>query len=235
MAAASSVWEVHPHEPIQELADNLWCVQGAVRGIPLKRRMTLARLADGKLLIHNPVALEEDAMKRIEAWGPPAYIVVPGAYHRLDCARFKARYPDAKVVCPSGAKARVEGAVPVELTYPEVPKDERVGLEELDGVARVEGVMRVETGKGATLVFNDLLFNVPRLPGFMGFVMKLLGSTGGPRVTPVSRFVAVKDKAALRAHYERLANAGPTRLIPGHGDLIEENAAEVLRQVAARL
>ena len=86
-----------------------------------------------------------------------------------------------------------------------------------------------------TLVFNDVLFNIPSLPGFSGFVLKLMGSTGGPKVTRVGQFLVVKDKPALRAHLERLAVPEVRRLVPGHGDLVQEGAPEVLREVAGRL
>ena len=45
----------------------------------------------------------------------------------------------------------------------------------------------------------------------------------------------VKDKGALRAHFERLATDDLVRIVPGHGDLIETDAAQLLRQVAATL
>jgi hypothetical protein len=235
MAKAFDTWNVLPHGPVTELAENLRAVEGALPGMPLKRRMSVVLLADGRLVIHNPVALEEVEMAKLEAWGKPAYLVVPNGYHRLDSANFKRRYPDAKVVCPRGARQKVEEVVPVDLTYDEVPADDAGSFEHLDGVNEREGVLSVRSSDGVTLIFNDVLFNIPSLPGFSGFVMKLIGSTGGPRVTLVGRLLVVKDKAALRAHLERLAVPAVRRLIPGHGDLIEERAPEVLREVAGGL
>ncbi len=233
--AAPESWTVHPHQPLAELGGNLWCVEGEVPGTPLTRRMTLIRLASGDLVIHNAMALEEDLMKRIESWGKPAYIVVPGGYHRLDCATFKARYPNAKIVCPEGSRKRIERVVDVDLAYADFPQDESVSFEELDGTKRKEGVMRVRDPGGTTLVFNNVLFNMQHQPGFSGFVLKLIGTSGSPRVTAVARMLAVSDKALLRAHLERLATPDVCRLIPGHGELVESDAASVLRSVAERL
>lgn len=235
MPKAFDTWNVLPHGPVVEHAENLRSVEGALPGMPLKRRMTLVKRSDGQLVIHNPVALEEDEMKKLEAWGEPALLVVPNGYHRLDAANFERRYPDAKVVCPRAAKRKVEEVVPVDLVYSAVPADDAVRFEHLDGVREAEGVLSVRSADGVTLIFNDVLFNVPGLPGFSGFVMKLLGSTGGPKVTLIGRLLVVKDKPALRAHLERLATAEVVRLIPGHGDVIEARAAEILREVAGRL
>lgn len=235
MPKAFETWTVLGHGPLREHSPNLWSVEGDLPGMGLKRRMTLARRAGGGVAIHNAIALEEDLMKKIEGWGKPELLIVPNGWHRLDSATFKKRYPDAKVVCPAGARAKVEQVVGVDHTYGDAPGDDVVSFEHLDGTNEVEGVMRVKSGEGVTLVLNDVLFNVPRLPGFEGLVMKLLGSTGGPKVTRISRLFTVKDKGALRAHFERLATDDVVRIVPGHGDLIETDAAKLLRQVAATL
>lgn len=235
MAKAFDTWNVLPHGPWTEHAENLRSVVGDLPGMPLKRRMTVVKRSDGGLVIHNPVALAEAAMATLEDWGKPTLLVVPNGYHRLDSANFKRRYPEAKVVCPRGARKKVEEVVPVDLDFDGVPADDVLAFEHLDGVAQSEGVVRVRSVDGVTLIFNDVLFNVPKLPGFSGFVLGLLGSTGGPKITLIGRLFVVKDKAALRAHLERLAAPQVRRLVPGHGDVVAEGAAEVLRAVAGRL
>src|SRR5688500_1555471 len=110
-AIEANDWPVLPHRPIQTLSDVLWCVEGDLAKMGLNRWMTVVRLSDGRLVIHNAVALEADAMAEIEAFGAPAFILVPNAFHRIDCARFKRRYPGAKVLCPRGARAKVERVV----------------------------------------------------------------------------------------------------------------------------
>lgn len=235
MARAFDTWTVLPHGPWQEHAENLRSVTGAIPNMPLERRMTVVKRSDGGLVVHNPVALDDAGMAALEAWGTPTLLVVPNGYHRLDAANFRRRYPDARVVCPRGAKKRVEEVVPVDFDYATAPAEDAVRFAHLDGVGDSEGVITVQSEDGVTLIFNDLLFNVDRLPGFTGFVMGLLGSTGGPKVTLIGRLLVVKHKPALRAHLERLATPEVRRLIPGHGAVIEGGAAEVLRAVAGRL
>src|SRR5688572_16254862 len=128
MAKANTEWVVQPHSPVAELDDGLWRVEGTLAGMPLKRVMTIAKRSDGQLVVHNGIAIEENAMKQIEAHGPVGFIVVPNGYHRLDAPAFKKRYPNAKVVCPSGARKKVEEVVPVDHTYDDYPTDPRVSI-----------------------------------------------------------------------------------------------------------
>jgi hypothetical protein len=236
MPKAFDTWTVLGHKPIDQLAGNLWSVLGDVPSMSLKRVMVVARMQDGRLLIHNAIALEEEAMKELEAWGTPAFIVVPNGWHRLDCAAYKNRYPGARIVCPAGARKKVEQVVPVDLTYDQFEGDETVRLEHVPGMKDAEGVLTIRSGDGVTLVFNDLVFNLPHQSGMTGLIFRILGSTGGPRVTGLMRRLVVKDRKAVREHLLGLAEIPDLiRIIPGHGFRIEQDAAATLRRIAGAL
>lgn len=229
-------WTVVGTPSIEEVSDELWIVRGALPNMALGRFMVVARMEGGRLLLHNPVALPPDDMARLDAFGEVAYIVVPNAWHRLDAKPFAARYPDAEVVCPAGARAKVEEVVPVDLTYDQFESDSVVSLRHLPGLGDKEGVLTVSDAHGKTLVFTDALFNMDHQPGFFGLVFRILGSTGGPRVTRLFRTMAVKDKEVLRAFLQQLASTkGLVRLVPGHGKVITEAPAQTLAAVAERL
>jgi hypothetical protein len=236
-STVNRTWKVLPHRPIEELAANLWRVEGDLEGMPLKRVMALAKRGDGGLVVHNAIALEDEVMKRIDAWGPVQAIVVPNSFHRLDAPLFADRYPGARVYCPAAARKRVEEVVRVDGTYDDFPGDDVVSLATLEGTGQQEGVMVVRSASGATLVFNDVIFNLPHGPGLSGFIFRYITlSTGGPRVTRVARWFLVKDAPALRAHLERLA-AMPDleRVIVSHGRVTESDVAAMIRTAAATL
>ena len=88
-----------------------------------------------------------------------------------------------------------------------------------------------------TLVFNDGFMNLPdRLPGVKGWVMKLIGSTGGPKGTWTARTFIVKDRRAYADHLRQLAaRPGLARIIPGHGAVLVDGAAAALAGAADRL
>jgi hypothetical protein len=233
MPKAFDKWQVFPHRPIEKLEPNLWRVEGDLPGGSATRVMAIAKLRDGGLVIHNGIALEPELMAEIEAFGKPAYLVVPNGFHRLDSKIFKERYPSLKVICPAAAKKKVAEVVPVDLTYAEMPKDEDVSFVYWDGTAEREGFMVVKSPGGkTTLVINDVISNLRELGGMWGFLMAPTGRASVPRLI---RWMMVKDKKALGAQLERLA-AEPQlgRVIVSHGSLIDE-APAALRGAASLL
>jgi hypothetical protein len=229
-----------------QLADNLWWVEGDLPDMGLRRTMVVARLASGDLVIHSCIALGEAAMAELEALGRPAWLVVPNGWHRMDAARYKARYPELKVICPPGARKRVSKVVGVHATYDELAQpdeqDDSVRLEPIDGGGGQEGVMVVRSSDGISLVVADTIFNLPHGKGLFWFIYgRVLGSTGGPRVTVIGRFFLLKRKAQFKAWLQRMAameglvrhpppvrpcHAAGSRSWPWHAGRIRRSGAE---------
>lgn len=235
---AHTEWRVLSHGPITKLAENIWWVLGAIPGMSLKRTMTVVRLSDGRLVIHNAIALDDASMQELTAWGTPTYLVVPNGVHRLDAPAFKGRYPGLRVVAPSGSRSRIEEVVPVDLTYEEFPNSDEIRFERLQGIGDTEGAMIVRSLDGTTVVLNDAVFNMDRKRDPLGFFFTtVLGSAPGPRVSRLSKLMFIKDKAALRADLERLAAIPDLqRLIVAH-EKVESGgaAADALRKAATYL
>ena len=92
-------------------------VQGETPGLPmpLLRTMTVVRRDDGALVVHSAICLDEPAMKELEAWGTPAFLVLPNAWHKIDARAWKDRYPSMRVFCPrAGMKDEVAPVVNVD-------------------------------------------------------------------------------------------------------------------------
>jgi hypothetical protein len=215
---ANLSWTVLPHGDIVKLAENLWWVQGSLPNMSLKRTMVVVRLNDGRLVIHNGIALREEAMKELEAWGTPAFLIVPNGYHRLDAPAYKQRYPGLTVLTPPGSRAKVEEVIAVDGGYDAFPSTDEVRLELLHGVGDTEGALIVRSSDGVSVVLNDAMFNMDRKRDPLGFFFTtLLGSAPGPRVSRLAKFAFIRDKAALRRDFERYADLpGLTRVIVAH-------------------
>jgi hypothetical protein len=198
--------------------------------------MVVARLGDGRLVVHNAIALDDGAMKELEAWGKPAFLVVPNGGHRMDAKIWKDRYPSIRVIAPPGSKEKVEQVVKVDATAGDFD-DDRVRYDILDGTKQREGVLTVKGPDGSTIVFTDAIMNMRKLPGFGGFMMGLFGFTGpAPKVTFPARMAIVADKKALRGHLERLAETpGLSRIEFGHGAPVTAEAPAALKAAAAGL
>jgi hypothetical protein len=204
-----------------------------MEGGDVLRQMVLARMNDGRVLVHNAIALGDAEMAELEAWGTPSMIFVPNGYHRQDALIWKQRYPKAQVIAPRGAKKRVEKVVKVDAVTEEAPSDDRVRLIPLDGLPS-ESVLEVRGDDGGiTLVFCDAVLNMPRLK----FPMSVfLGPTGTISVPRAVRWIAIKDRRAFAAHLERLADTpGLKTLMFGHGKPITSDAPGALRSAVALL
>jgi hypothetical protein len=233
MPKAYSTWTVHRHGPIEKLAPNIWRVVGSMPGPPIPRTMVLVRLRDGRIIVHSAIALDEASMKELEAWGTLAYLLVPGIGHRLDAPAFKARYPAMIVMCPPGAKKNVEEVLPVDRT--DIAFDDPdVTWRVLEGTGGREGALTVRSAQGTSLVINDMFMNMPHIAGFNGFIGRVIGFTGPIKLPPITKFILVKDKGALRADLQRLADTPDLqRIVPSHGDVVTSDPAGALRRVAA--
>jgi hypothetical protein len=231
MAACFTEWTVLPHDPIEKLTENFWCVQGVMPDGKTKRKMSVVRMRDGALCFHNAIALEAKAMQELEAFGKPSFIVVPGAFHRQDARIWKDRYPGAKVVAPAGAKKKVDAVAKVELDYRDAPSDDTVKFTYFDGCKEKEGYLEVHSESGTTLVVNDVVFNLPKMGGLRGFAF---GPTGQPSVPRISRWMVVKERNAVGEHLERLAGIPDLRrVVLSHGENLVENPNEALRVARA--
>lgn len=236
MAETPRPWTVLPHGTLEKLSDRVWTVSGALPAMPLERRMTLIKRPDGRVIVHSAMALDDASMREIEAWGEPAELVVPNGWHRLDAHAYTQRYPKIRVFCPREAKARVGELVRVHGSVDELARDEAVEVVAIDGVSTGEVVLAARDERGCALVFNDLLFNHKHAEGAQGLVMRLLGSTGGPRVTRVARLAMVSSTALVAKALVELANRrGLYAAIPGHGDVIASATAQTLATVASAL
>lgn len=234
----SEAWQVLPHGPIEELSENLWRVEGALPHFSMRRVMSVVRLSDGRLLIHSAIALDEASMKRLEAWGPPAFLLIPHQRHRLDAPRYKRRYPSLRVLVPPAIMAKARAVVSVDGTYQDMPADPALSLKLLAGTGGGEGALIVHSADGVTVVLNEVVFDLePPKSAIARAALRLVGFGPGARVTPVVKLELVKNKAELKAHLERLA-ATPNlvRLIVSHVRMSRGSAAAAaLRSAAASL
>jgi hypothetical protein len=234
MAKAHPDWHVLAHGTIERLADNLWWVQGDLPNMSLKRVMTVARLDDGRLVIHSAISLEEPLMRELLEWGTPAYLLVPNGYHRLDAPAWKRRFPDLKVLAPRGSQSKVAEVVKVDGSYEDFPAREDVRLFTLPGVSEREGGMLVRSKDGVSVVLNDIVFNMDKKTDLLGYLFTtVMGSAPGPRVSRLAKLALVKDRGALKRELASLAGQpNLVRLIVSHEKVASGPDAQQALQAA---
>lgn len=233
MAACFEEWTVLPHKPVVKHSDRLWTVQGTMPDGKTQRVMTVAKMDDDRLVIHNAIALDDQEMLELEAWGTPAALLVPNGFHRQDVKIWHLRFREAKIYCPERSRGRVEQVVKVDGSYADAPSDEHVQIAHLPGLKDREGTLTVVDEQGRTVVFNDSLCNMKKLGGLPGFFMAPTGELSIPRAM---KWFFVSDKQAYAEHLQELSRQEDlVRLVPGHGRLVEERAGVLLKKAVAGL
>lgn len=231
-------WKVLPHSKPVWLGNNMLTVTGDI-SMPLmdfQRRMTVVRLHDGRLVIFSAIALHDHEMADLEAWGTPAFLIVPSDRHRLDAKIWKDRYPAIQVITPRGARAKVEELLPVDTMAPDF-KDPELDFMAVPGTRGHEAALMVGSGEGCTLILNDLVGNIRDAKGFGGWLLRMSGFAGDePNIPSVVKLTVVDDIQALRLQLmEWSAMPALKRVVVSHGEIIEDNPRQVLRELAASL
>jgi len=229
-------WKILPHGPLTQLAQNLYTVTGQLR-MPLgetTRRMTVVRLSDNRLAIYSAIALNDSEMTKLEALGKPTYLIVPSDIHRLDAKPWRDRYPDLMVLAPPGSRHKVSEVVPVNATDVDLG-DPRVRLVAVPGTRDQEFAMLVDTETGKTLIVNDLIFNLPVIPGIAGLGLRWLGfGPGAPAMPKLVMMKLIDDKSAVRTQLEDWAKlADLERVLVSHGAPIENPRHALLKLAGA--
>lgn len=239
---------VSPHGEIEELAPNLWHVTGTLPSSTMvPREMIVYKLADGSLLIHSAIALNEAGMTKLESLGVPNILIVPNRIHRLDARVYKQRYPKLLVVCPAAAKPYVEQVVTVDGIAEEVLPAYGITYHEPAGIRPQELVYELPLSTGKALVFTDILFNLNKsyfeqnLPTgkflFQWLGASAIGSSGFFGITGLGRQFFMSDRNTYRQWLEALADNIPDLQVisVAHGSPIVADCNYRLRQAAARL
>lgn len=237
MPAPHLTWTVLPHGELTPVDDGVLTVVGKI-GMPmgqLDRRMTVVRLTDGGLVIFSAIALEEDEMERLEAFGTPAFLIAPDAMHRLDVGIWKDRYPDAQVIAPAGARDKVAEVAPVDDDVADFG-DPDVTLVDVAGTEQQELALEVRRADGLTLVLNDIVGNIRDAHGLSGAFLKLTKFAGDEPHVPKPVRKMISDKGALAAQFRAWA-ARPElkRILVSHGEIIADDPSGALNRLADSL
>ena len=230
-------WKVLPHGKLAKIGDNILTVTGEIRvPMALPRRMTVVRLHDSRLVVFSAIALDADEMAALDAYGRPAFLIVPSDKHRLDAKMWKDRYPAMQVIAPEGARAKVQQAVPVDTVAPRFD-DPNVQFVTVPGTGGKEAALVVHAPNGTTLVLNDLVGNIRNESGVGGWLLRMAGFAAKKAQIPrVVRMALIKDAKALRAQLLQWSEIESLKcILVSHGSPIEANPGQTLRELARSL
>ena len=89
---------------------------------------------------------------------------------------------------------------------------------------------------GRALVITDLVGNIPKAPGFRGWMLGLLGSGGVFGVPRIVKMRQVKSRANVRKFLTDMALLPDLKaVVVAHGPAVMDGAADVLKAAAERV
>jgi hypothetical protein len=222
-----------PHAPLRPLDENLWIAERRQRfyGLEVGTRMTVIRLADGRLLLHSAVALTPALRRELDALGRVCFVVAPNRVHHLYAGKVAEVYPEAQLWVAPGLERKRPDLVYVAVLGDEAPAAWKGEVDQVFFRGRpYENEVVFFHRASHTLILCDLAFNFgPRADAPTRWLMKLLRSYGqfGPsKLDPL----LIRDRQAARASLERILEWDFDRVIVAHGDVLESGGHEALRQ-----
>lgn len=217
---------------LQSVATDIWTVAipHSWMGLHVGTRMTVVRLASGDLLLHSPVPITAALKAEIDAIGPVAHIVCPNLFHHSYAGEAVALYPSALLYGPQDLRQKRP-----DLTFHAdlMPQPAPAWQAELQPLA-IEGCLLQETvfyhPATRTLISCDLVENFLTSPHWITrLYLKLAGLHGRIGWSRLLRMVYTDRKAARRS-IDRLLEWPFERVVLSHGNLIDRNAHEAVRQ-----
>jgi Domain of unknown function (DUF4336) len=198
--------------------------------VPIPIRMTVFRLADGRLVLHSPIELSPALRAELEALGPVGFLVIPRMHGKY--AEAAARlYPQAQLIAaPSPPRKRESLAWSGSLAdEPLAAWGREIETHLVRGFRLDEVVLFHRPTR--TLVISDLCFYVDRSDSaYARFFFRANGMWKHFGPSRIIRALGVSDRAALRESLEHICAWNFERIVPAHGIVIEKDGPAALRE-----
>jgi len=222
---------------LQVVGPRLWRFESQIKlpgGVPFPVAMSVVQLADGSVLLHAPLKIDDALAAEIEAIGPVAHLVAPNLLHHLFVGHAQQRWPQARTHAVAG----------LDQKRPDLRIDEVLGQElhaslrdDLDGFVMNAAPTFRETPffhrPSGTLLATDLIFHVKKADALSTqLVMRLTGTYGKLAMSRAWRF-ATKDKPGAAAAAERILAWEIQKLAPVHGTVVDDDAKNRLAATLA--
>lgn len=214
----------------------LWTLEGdevRMYGIPFPTRMTIARLPDGELWLHSPVALSAKRRAAVEALGKVAHLVAPNKVHSLGLAPWSGAFPEARVWVSPGFVGRHPEFAGAEVLENGAQESWAEHIESLhfDGSFFLDEVLFLSR-PAKTLIVTDLVQrHVSGTDGFFWRVIKRMvriwGERGG---TALDLRMSFNDRDAAARCARKVLSWDFDKIILSHGLCVEQDAKAYLRE-----
>ena len=203
-------------------------------------------LTSGGVMVWNAGReVPPDARQELADQGGVKFILCPNFFHHLGIRAWRETLGQVPVVAADQARRRLAKKIPLRdeevepllRLEPHLPDDVRFLTP--PGVRTGETWLQCDSGSERCWIVGDAFFHIPNPPwNAMGLILRALGSAPGFRLSHAFKHHALASRPDYRGWLlDRLADGGPTILIPAHGDPLAgpRLAADIRRLVEKRL
>jgi len=197
-------------------------------------KMTIIKLSNGDLLIHDPCKINDAIKQEIDSLGVVRFIVAPGTYHHLFITDFQHKYPSAETfICPGLEQKRPD--IPFDFILGDIPEPKwQADFEQvvIQGTKFIQEVVFFHK-PSKTLILVDLLENIGDdyshkagllLQFWWKVVLKMWNK---PKAAPEYQ-MGWGNKTLVKTALEKILSWNAERLILAHGENIEGNVTSTL-------
>ncbi|KAJ6572026.1 hypothetical protein B0H19DRAFT_1132239 [Mycena capillaripes] len=229
---------------IREVAKSVWIFSRpfALFGwIHVGGRSTAIKLSNGGVWVIASTPLSPETKAKLDELGPVQYIIGVNSVHNLYLGEFKKAYPDAKLIAPAAALARVsDKTLSFDGVWGRDPPETKYGFEDDIQACYFPGHKNKDVAffhpASSTLIEADLIVNLPGTEQYSKSEaagrFPFYGPLGKPYGWIQSKFAAaqVEDPIAMKRDAKTVADWDFSRIIPCHGDVIETDGKLVWRE-----
>lgn len=222
-----------PHDPIEQIADDVFMARGSVKLNPIlrfSRNMAIVR-HEGVLTLINPIRLRDGELAKLDELGKVENLMRLGAFHGQDDPFYMNRY-QPRFWCQAGGTAWEEPAIDEVIGEGSALPFPDAKLFCYRGTKQPESVLLLESGKGLLLTTDSVQhygdYSHNNLPTRL-----LMPFIGFPRTTIVGPFwmkLMTPEGESLKAEFERMLELRFEALLSAHGTFLPTGAHEAVQR-----
>ena len=216
---------------LRPIGPDIWVVDHDLYtlGIHFPGRMTIVRLSNQQLWLCSPVPISDALAASLADLGEVKAVVAPNRFHHVHLQGVQERYPEAKLYAAPGLEKKrkelIFEAVLDHVAPPTWAPD--IQQRALLGAPAISEVLFFHP-KSQSLITADFFMNVHQADGVLSrFIYWLEGCWKRPRI-PRLFGLTTRDKTQMRTDLEVVSKWPVKRLIMAHGELVLDNAQELI-------
>ncbi len=195
-------------------------------GADFGNRMTIIRLAEGRLLVHSPVKLDRPLANAVRALGHVAYIVTPNNFHGLFAHEWLSEFPEATHYTAQADAEEAGAGKPLSALAEDLTGRE-IEIVKIEGAPKVNEYAFIHLAS-RSLILTDMAFNIgPSVSMWSKLFFTLNGALNRFGPTRLMRTM-ITDAQALEASMQKILSFDIERVIVSHGEILTHDAKNTL-------